>query len=66
MQVKANVEHRFKKVEKELFEKYKDVNLDVKPNKLEQRGGAYYSDAACNLISSLATMIKEIFKLWIH
>lgn len=42
-----------KKVEKELFEKYKDVNLDVKPKELEQRGGAYYSDAACNLISSL-------------
>ena len=42
-----------KKVEKELFEKYKDVNLDVKPKELEQRGGAYYSDAACNLISSV-------------
>lgn len=42
-----------KKVEKELFEKYKDVNLDVKPKELEQRGGAYYSDAACNLISSI-------------
>lgn len=42
-----------KKVEKELFEKYKDENLDVKPKELEQRGGAYYSDAACNLISSL-------------
>lgn len=42
-----------KKVEKELFEKYKDESLDVKPKELEQRGGAYYSDAACNLISSL-------------
>lgn len=42
-----------KKVEKELFEKYKDENLDIKPKELEQRGGAYYSDAACNLISSL-------------
>lgn len=42
-----------KRVEKELFEKYKDENLDVKPKELEQRGGAYYSDAACNLISSL-------------
>ena len=37
---------------KELFEKYKDENLDMKPKELEQRGGAYYSDAACNLISS--------------
>ena len=42
-----------KEVEKELFEKYKDESLDVKPKELEQRGGAYYSDAACNLISSL-------------
>lgn len=42
-----------KKVEKELFEKYSDETLDVKPKELEQRGGAYYSDAACNLISSI-------------
>ena len=42
-----------KKVEKELFEKYKVEALDVKPKELEQRGGAYYSDAACNLISSI-------------
>lgn len=42
-----------KQVEKELFEKYKEETLDVKPKELEQRGGAYYSDAACNLISSL-------------
>lgn len=42
-----------KKVEKELFEKYKDVNLCDKPKELELRGGAYYSDAACNLISSI-------------
>lgn len=42
-----------KQVEKDLFEKYKDESLDVKPKELELRGGAYYSDAACNLISSL-------------
>lgn len=42
-----------KKVEDELFELYQDKNLDVKPEKLEQRGGAHYSDAACNLICSL-------------
>ncbi|MEG0592022.1 MAG: 6-phospho-beta-glucosidase [Coprobacillus sp.] len=42
-----------KKVEKELFDKYKDESLDIKPSELEQRGGSYYSDAACNLISSL-------------
>ena len=54
-----------KRVEKELFEKYKDENLDVKPKELEQRGGAYYSDAACNLISSLYNdfMIFSICKI---
>lgn len=41
------------KVEKELFELYKDANLEVKPKQLEQRGGARYSDAACNLIASI-------------
>ncbi len=42
-----------KGVETELFEIYKDVNLDTKPEKLAIRGGAYYSDAACNLIASI-------------
>ena len=42
-----------KKVEHDLFEKYKDPNLCVKPAELELRGGAYYSDAACNLITSI-------------
>lgn len=42
-----------RRIEAELFELYKDPNLSVKPPQLEQRGGAYYSDATCNLISSL-------------
>jgi len=42
-----------KQVETELFELYQDVNLTIKPKQLEQRGGALYSDAACNLIASL-------------
>ena len=42
-----------KKVEAELFELYKDVNLKEKPKQLEKRGGAYYSDAACELISAI-------------
>ena len=42
-----------KGVETELFELYKDVNLKEKPKQLEQRGGALYSDAACNLIASI-------------
>ncbi|MCA1060664.1 6-phospho-beta-glucosidase [Rossellomorea aquimaris] len=40
-------------LENELFELYKDEHLAVKPPQLEERGGAYYSDAACNLISSI-------------
>lgn len=42
-----------KQLEDELFELYKDPDLDIKPPQLEKRGGAYYSDAACNLISSI-------------
>lgn len=49
-----------KRVEHELFEVYKDSSLDVKPKQLEQRGGAYYSDAACNLICSIYTDKRDI------
>jgi len=49
-----------KKVEAELFELYKDVNLKEKPKQLEKRGGAYYSDAACNLIESMYNDTKDI------
>jgi 6-phospho-beta-glucosidase len=42
-----------KEIEKKLFEKYKDSNLKTKPKELEERGGARYSDAACNVISSI-------------
>ena len=43
-----------KQTEKELFEIYKDKELDHKPEQLEKRGGAHYSDAACELIASIA------------
>lgn len=49
-----------KKVEEELFELYKDENLDVKPLELEKRGGAYYSDAACRLICSIYNDKRDI------
>ena len=42
-----------KKVEQELFELYKDPDLKDKPKQLEQRGGAYYSEAACELINAI-------------
>ncbi|GCD11439.1 6-phospho-beta-glucosidase [Clostridium tagluense] len=49
-----------KQIEKELFELYKDQNLDIKPPQLEKRGGAYYSDAACRLIESIYNDRKDI------
>jgi len=48
------------RVESELFELYKDVNLKEKPKQLEQRGGAYYSEAAVNLMYSLYTDKRDI------
>ncbi len=42
-----------KKVEEKLFELYNDPNLKVKPKELENRGGQYYSDAACELINAI-------------
>ncbi|NFD75625.1 6-phospho-beta-glucosidase [Clostridium botulinum] len=49
-----------KKVEEELFELYKNENLDIKPPELEKRGGAYYSDAACRLICSIYNDKKDV------
>ncbi|MCK9858503.1 6-phospho-beta-glucosidase [Paenibacillus sp. ATY16] len=48
------------RVEEELFELYKDVNLKEKPKQLEKRGGAFYSEAAVNLMFSLYTDRKDI------
>ncbi|MDT2598736.1 6-phospho-beta-glucosidase [Enterococcus hulanensis] len=44
---------KVKEIEAELFELYKDSNLDYKPQQLAERGGARYSDAACETISSI-------------
>ena len=49
-----------KKLEKELFELYKDPILNVKPPQLEKRGGAHYSDAACSLINSIYNNKKDM------
>jgi 6-phospho-beta-glucosidase len=48
-----------KEVEKKLFEQYIDPTLKHKPKELEQRGGAYYSDVACNIINSIYNDKKE-------
>ncbi|PRR82226.1 6-phospho-beta-glucosidase [Clostridium vincentii] len=42
-----------KQTEAKLFELYKDPKLDYKPEQLTKRGGTHYSDAACELITSI-------------
>ncbi|MFD2443832.1 6-phospho-beta-glucosidase [Bacillus sp. CGMCC 1.16607] len=49
-----------KNLEDELFELYQDPDLSIKPPQLENRGGAYYSDAAVRLIHSMYTDKKDI------
>lgn len=44
---------KVKKMEVELFKLYKDSKLDHKPEQLAERGGTYYSEAACELIESI-------------
>jgi 6-phospho-beta-glucosidase len=40
-------------IEHDLLELYRDPTLDTKPELLEHRGGAFYSEAAAQLIASL-------------
>ncbi|WP_425457194.1 6-phospho-beta-glucosidase [Aquibacillus sediminis] len=47
-------------LEKELFNLYANPDLDIKPPQLEERGGAYYSDAACNLMNSIYNDKRDI------
>jgi 6-phospho-beta-glucosidase len=42
-------------IERELLELYRDPELAEKPALLEQRGGAFYSEAAVGLVRSLAS-----------
>lgn len=42
-----------KRTEHELFDIYKNPKLDHKPEQLSKRGGAYYSDAACECINAI-------------
>ncbi len=39
--------------EKELFKKYQNPDLKEKPEELSKRGGAYYSDVACDVLTSI-------------
>jgi 6-phospho-beta-glucosidase len=40
-------------IERQLLELYRDPTLDTKPELLEHRGGAFYSEAAAQLVASL-------------
>ncbi|MGR5147300.1 6-phospho-beta-glucosidase [Photobacterium alginatilyticum] len=42
-----------KAMEKRLFDIYRNPELNEKPKELEKRGGQYYSEAACELMSSI-------------
>ncbi len=47
-------------IERELLDLYRDPHLAEKPPLLEQRGGAFYSEAAIGLVSALATGSAEV------
>src|SRR5438067_12414520 len=44
-----------REIERNLLDLYRDPTVDERPDLLMQRGGAYYSEAALGLISSLTT-----------
>ncbi len=46
-------------IENELYDLYKDPNLGVKPDLLNQRGGALYSEAAVSLVESIENDLGE-------
>jgi 6-phospho-beta-glucosidase len=48
------------RIEHELLEMYRDPSLDTKPELLEHRGGAFYSEAAAQLIASLHDGLGDV------
>src|SRR4051794_14219829 len=51
---------RVAEIERELLALYRDETLTEKPALLEQRGGAYYSEAATQLVASLAAGTGDV------
>jgi 6-phospho-beta-glucosidase len=51
------------RIERELLELYRDPGLAEKPALLEQRGGAFYSEAATGLIASLVGGTGEVHEV---
>jgi len=50
-------------IEAHLLEIYRDPEVDEKPPLLEQRGGAFYSEAATGLVASLASGSGELHEV---
>jgi 6-phospho-beta-glucosidase len=53
-------------IEAELLQMYRDPNLTTKPQLLEERGGAFYSEAAAQLVSSLHSGTGDIQVVDVH
>lgn len=53
--IEPNRAEQVMEIERALLRKYADPAVDVKPPELAQRGGAFYSEAAVDLIASLRT-----------
>jgi 6-phospho-beta-glucosidase len=47
-------------IERALLQKYADPTVDTKPIELTERGGAFYSEAAVDLIASLTTDRRDV------
>jgi 6-phospho-beta-glucosidase len=47
-------------IERQLLELYSDPTLDTKPELLDHRGGAFYSEAAAQLIASLNDGLGDV------
>jgi 6-phospho-beta-glucosidase len=47
-------------IERGLLELYRDPALDTKPELLEQRGGAFYSEAATQLLAALVSDSQDV------
>jgi 6-phospho-beta-glucosidase len=59
-QVKAPRAEVVAEIERKLLELYRDPSLTDKPALLEQRGGAFYSEAAIRLVGSLSADTSDV------
>jgi 6-phospho-beta-glucosidase len=50
-------------IERELLGQYRDPHLAAKPDLLERRGGAFYSEAAVGLVASLVSGTGEVHEV---